>query len=137
MKARDNAERLVQYLRAHPQPVNTAEIVQAGLMSAIDAAHAIRYGMREGVIERLRFRTTSDQRFRYRWTGVELAFGERDLSFNELLDVWGIARVPPRLACPIGNRHALPEDGPDDGLEDQDDPPEGNLTRDPSIQEDH
>ncbi|CAE6863337.1 hypothetical protein R75461_08105 [Paraburkholderia nemoris] len=115
MKARDNAERLVWYLRAHPAPLTTAGMVEAGIMSPMDAAHAIRYAMRMGVIERFRVpRTTPDKRFQYRWTGLDLAFADQGPSFSELLDAWGIARMPPLLSCPLGKRHALEEtDRPD------------------------
>ncbi len=105
MKVHRHAEKLVQYLRAHPQPTTVARIALAGVMTAGDASKAIQYGIQLGVIERIRRPGASQaERVQYRLTGqplqpVRKAVGEP--SFDALLTAWGIALVPPRLpACP-------------------------------------
>ena len=105
MKVHRNTEKLVQYLRAHPQPTTVARIVLAGVMSSGDASKAILYGIQLGVIERIRRPgAPQGERVQYRLTGQSLQPVRKAVdapSFDALLTAWGIALVPPRLpACP-------------------------------------
>ncbi|MFM0515411.1 hypothetical protein [Paraburkholderia sp. RL17-373-BIF-A] len=54
MKARDNAGKLIDYLRRHPKPTTVAELASAGVMNSRDASDALQYSVRHGVIERVR-----------------------------------------------------------------------------------
>ena len=105
MKVHRNTEKLVQYLREHPQPTTVARIALAGVMSSGDTSKAIQYGVQLGVIERIR-RPGAPQaeRVQYRLTGQSLQPARNGVgapSFDALLTAWGIALVPPRLpACP-------------------------------------
>ncbi|MFL9937164.1 hypothetical protein P0D88_51570 [Paraburkholderia sp. RL18-103-BIB-C] len=101
MNARDNAEKLIDYLRRHPQPTTVAELANAGVMNSRDASDALQYGVRHGVIERIRRPgARPNERVQYRLTGRPVpsaAKGAAGPSFDGLLTAWGIARVPPRL----------------------------------------
>jgi len=107
MKAHDNIAKLIEYLREHPKPFAVAHIVAAGIMDSCDASDAVQYGVRYGVMERIKVPGAAPRdRVQYRWTGQPLPpvkNGARGFSFDALLAAWGIARVPPRLP-----RHTAP-----------------------------
>lgn len=108
MKARDNAERLIDYLRKHPQPITVAELVAVGVMNSRDASDALQYGVRHGVIERIRRAgARPNERVQYRLTGRPaplVAKSAAGPSFDALLTAWGIARVPPRLPSHVSTK---------------------------------
>ncbi|MCI0152234.1 hypothetical protein KNO81_41250 [Paraburkholderia sediminicola] len=105
MKSRDNVEKMIAYLREHPQPVTITAMVTAG-----EASHAVQYGVRHGVIEHLRRRASRpSERNLYRWTGQPLpppSAGNNSASvaagpsFDALLGAWGHGR----RACPQPGR---------------------------------
>ena len=101
MKVHDNIAKLIEYLREHPKPVTVAHMVAAGVMNSRDAYDAVQYGVRHGVMERIRVPGAAPRaRAQYRWTGQPLPpvkNGTYGPSFDALLAAWGIARVPPRL----------------------------------------
>ncbi|CAE6866899.1 hypothetical protein R75465_08019 [Paraburkholderia aspalathi] len=101
MKNRDNAERLIDYLRKHPQPTTVAALAAAGVMNSRDASDAVQYGVRHGVIERIRRPgARPNERAQYQLTGRPSPVAPKGIagpSFDALLTAWGIARVPPRL----------------------------------------
>ncbi|CAE6863636.1 hypothetical protein R75461_08125 [Paraburkholderia nemoris] len=107
MKSRDNVEKMIAYLREHPQPVTITAMVTAGVVAPGEASHAVQYGVRLGVIEHLRRRASRpSERNLYRWTGQPLpplsagndsASVPAGPSFDALLGAWGMATEPPRL----------------------------------------
>jgi pantothenate kinase type III len=100
LKTRRNAERLIGYLREQHQPVTVARIVAAGIMNSHDASDAIQYGVRHGVIERIKRRgARANERVQYRLTSHSLPATRKDVaapSFDALLTAWGIAHTPRR-----------------------------------------
>jgi hypothetical protein len=108
MKSHRYTERLIEYLREHPQPMSAAGVVMAGVMNSLDASYAIRYGVRHGVIERIkRPGARANERVQYRLTGQPLPPARKGgavPSFDALLTAWGIARVPPQLPGEVSAR---------------------------------
>ncbi len=98
MKTRRNAERLIGYLREQRQPVTIAHIAAVGVMSSHDASDAIQYGVRHGVIERIKHRgAKANDRVHYRLTGHALPEARKVVttpSFDALLMAWGAAHIP-------------------------------------------
>ena len=99
MNTRRNTERLIGYLREQHQPVTIARIAAAGVMNSHDASDAIQYGVRHGVIERIKRRgARANERVQYRLTGHPLPAARKDVaapSFDALLTAWGVAHIPP------------------------------------------
>jgi hypothetical protein len=101
MKAHGNAQRLVRWLRQH-QPATVAQIAANGVMNSRDASDAVQYGVRHGVFERMkRPGASANERVQYRLTGQPLPAlkAAPAPSFDGLLQAWGIASAPPRLAA--------------------------------------
>jgi hypothetical protein len=101
MKAHGNAQRLVRWLRQH-QPATVAQIAANGVMNSRDASDAVQYGVRHGVFERMkRPGASANERVQYRLTGQPLPAlkSAPAPSFDGLLQAWGIASTPPRLAA--------------------------------------
>jgi hypothetical protein len=102
LKTHRLAEKLVTYLRSH-QPATVAAIVLAGVMTSKEAGGGLQYGIRHGVIERVkRPGAAYNGRLQYRLTGRRLprvSLAEDDgasaPSFDALLSAWGIAPVAP------------------------------------------
>jgi hypothetical protein len=53
LKTHRHAQKLVVYLRRH-QPATVAAVVLAGLMTSREARGGLQYGIRHGVIERVK-----------------------------------------------------------------------------------
>jgi hypothetical protein len=51
MEIRSNVKKLIAYLDEN-QPTTIARVVHAGVMNACDAANALQYAIRHGLIER-------------------------------------------------------------------------------------
>jgi hypothetical protein len=102
MKAHINAEKLISWLRKH-QPATVAEIAAHKVMNSRDASDAVQYGVRHGVLERIkRSGASASERVQYRLTGQPLPTlksAPPTPSFDGLLQAWGIARTPPRLVA--------------------------------------
>ncbi|QQC64363.1 hypothetical protein [Paraburkholderia ginsengisoli] len=99
MKARHNAQKLIQWLHQH-QPATVAQIAANGVMNSRDASDAVQYGVRHGVLERVkRPDASANARVQYRLTGQALPVLKTAAapSFDGLLQAWGIARTPPQL----------------------------------------
>ncbi|MEM5388345.1 hypothetical protein VSR68_32975 [Paraburkholderia phymatum] len=98
MKAHGNVEKLVRWLREH-QPATVAQIVANGVMNSRDASDAVQYGVRHGVLERIkRPGARPNERVQYRLTGQALPAlktAPAAPSFDGLLQAWSIARTPP------------------------------------------
>jgi hypothetical protein len=102
LKTHRLAEKLITYLRSH-QPATIPTIVLAGVMTATEARGGLQYGIRHGVIERVkRPGATNSDRLQYQLTGrclPKVMFADNDdlsaPSFDALLSVWGIEPVPP------------------------------------------
>jgi len=90
------AEQLVDYLQAHDNATLT-EVVRSGLMSARDAATAIRYCIRHRVIgQEVVLNVPLPERVRYHLTGILLRQPrQRGYSFDALLRAWGLTMTPP------------------------------------------
>ena len=72
MKTHRNAERLIGYLRELHQPVPVGRVAIAGVMNRRDASDAMQYGVRQGVIERIKVPGASArERVLYRLTGQQ------------------------------------------------------------------
>jgi hypothetical protein len=110
MKAHSNAQKLVSWLREH-QPATVAQIAAHRVMNSRDASDAVQYGVRHGVFERIkRPGASANQRVQYRLTGQPLPALKSmppAPSFDGLLQAWGIARTPPRLAAPTSRKLQL------------------------------
>lgn len=102
MKAHSNAQKLVSWLLDH-QPATVAQIAAHRVMNSRDASDAIQYGVRHGVLERIKQAGASaNERVQYRLTGHPLPLlksAQPAPSFDGLLQAWGIARTPPQLAA--------------------------------------
>jgi hypothetical protein len=104
LKTHRHAQKLVAYLRTD-QPATVAAIVLAGLMTSREARGGVQYGIRHGMIERVkRPGAAYNERTGYRLTGRSLpaviVAEDNDASgpsFDALLDVWGIAPLPPPM----------------------------------------
>jgi hypothetical protein len=96
-KTYDNARKLIEYLRAS-QPATVARVVNDGVLNSRDASDAMQFGVRHGVIERIKRQgERPGERVAYRLTGHPLAEprkGDVSPSFDALLGAWGIAQVP-------------------------------------------
>ncbi|SFT50303.1 hypothetical protein [Paraburkholderia aspalathi] len=109
MKAHSNAEKLVRWLRQH-QPATVAQIAANRVLNSRDASDAIQYGLRHGVFERTaRPGMRANERVQYRLTGQPLPARKAAPapSFDGLLEAWGIASTPPRLAAPTSRKLQL------------------------------
>jgi hypothetical protein len=113
MKVHLNIAVLLEYMRERSLPVTVTEIAAAHVMGTNDAYHALQYGVRNGVIERIEASESSlKDRVQYRWTGQTLRCGKKGEggpSFDALLAAWGIARVPPCLPSFTSPRRVLIE----------------------------
>jgi hypothetical protein len=111
MKVHGDIAKLLDYLRKNPQPLTVTNVAMAGLMNSRDAYHALEYGVRNGVIERIQVpRSSLKERVQYRSTGRPLLPGKTNAagpSFDALLAAWGIARVPPSLPSHTKPRRVL------------------------------
>lgn len=112
MKIHRNAEQLIGYLREQRQPVTVTRVATAGVMNRRDASDAMQYGVRHGVIERVKVPgARASERVLYQLTGQQLpAPGKEEESaptFDALLAAWGIARVPPQLPGNVSMRVVL------------------------------
>ncbi len=99
MKAHENAEKLTRWLRQH-QPATVAQIAANGVLNSRDASDAVQYGVRHGVLERMkRPGASGNARVQYRLTGQALPVRKAVAapSFDGLLQAWGIARTPPNI----------------------------------------
>lgn len=110
MKAHSNAQKLLPWLRKH-QPATVAQIAAHGVMNSRDASDAVQYGVRHGVLERIKQPGASaNERVQYRLTGHPLPLLKSTppaTSFDGLLQAWGIARTPPRLATRTSHKLQL------------------------------
>ncbi|MFM0069048.1 hypothetical protein [Paraburkholderia aspalathi] len=111
MKTHRNAEQLIGYLREQRQPVTVTRVATAGVMNRRDAFNAMQYGVRHGVIERVKVPGARvSARVLYQLTGQQLPVPGKEQSgptFDALLAAWGIARVPPQLPGDVSKRVAL------------------------------
>jgi len=99
MKTHDNASKLMQWLHKH-QPATVAQIAANGVLNSRDASDAVQYGVRHGVLERIkRPGASGNARVQYRLTGQALPVLKNvsGPSFDGLLHAWGIARTPPNI----------------------------------------
>ena len=109
MKVHVNAQKLIQWLHKH-QPATVAQIAANGLMNSRDASDAVQYGVRHGVLERVkRPGASANSRVQYRLTGQALPVPKTVTapSFDGLLQAWGIARTPPQLEAPTSRKLEL------------------------------
>lgn len=101
-----NVQRLVEYLAEH-EPCTVQTVVRSGLMTSPEAHAAIQYGINHGVIAWEKHSAAPpEERIQYRLTGQPLIRNNtRPLSFDALLEAWGIPRTPPEPAAwPAGQR---------------------------------
>jgi hypothetical protein len=101
MKAHDNAQKLIRWLRQN-QPATVAQIAANGVLKSRDASDAVQYGVRHGALERVkRPGVSANERVQYRLTGQALPVLKTVAapSFDGLIQAWGIARTPPQLAA--------------------------------------
>jgi hypothetical protein len=76
------------------------EMAESEVVRARDAYEVVRYAMQFGAVERVDPKANR-RSMRYRATGVPLPEPRTPLnetSFDDLLEAWGIARKPPKLA---------------------------------------
>jgi hypothetical protein len=98
-KVHRNILKLIAYLREHQHPTTVAHMAATGIMNARDASEAAQFGVRHGVIERIRVpHAVPKERVWYRWNGQPLVIGKNGEkpTFDALLTAWGITRMPPQ-----------------------------------------
>jgi hypothetical protein len=93
MKLQHNVERLMEYLQDR-EPTTVARMAVDGVLNSRDASDAVQYGIRLGVLQRIRQPgMKSGERVLYRLTGQPLrrsSSASSRPSFDALLSVWGI-----------------------------------------------
>lgn len=87
------------------------EFVASGLMNSRTASDAIQYALRNGALVRAeRTGKSAKERTKYRATGIALPPPRRptqQVSFDGLLEAWGIALQPIRLPVATSRMHQI------------------------------
>lgn len=107
-KTRINTERLVDYLGINDS-ATVAAIVRERLMNSREAAEALQYAIRHGVVEREKHPGAApDERVTYRLTGQPLTATKKpSFSFDALLCAWGIACSPSQYEGSTAGRRII------------------------------
>ena len=107
MKAHRNVEKLLKFLGKN-KPASVAHVVASGLLNIRDTQDAFQYGVNAGVFDRIKVEGAGrGERTQYTWNGKQLPadLGAPALTFEPLLEAWGIAIIPPMLQHESSRRY--------------------------------